>query len=75
MPGADLCRHKMININIIKFLKKKREKSCFLKVPLDVLALIHFHTVVKARELRQKINVYNHINNNDSTLRELFCQQ
>lgn len=59
MPGVGLCRHKMINTNIIKFLqKKKREKSCFLKVPLGVSVFIHFHTVVKARELRQEINKF-----------------
>lgn len=57
MPGAALCKHKMINTNIIKFLQK-RGGGCFLKVPLDVLVLIHFHTVVKARELRQKINKF-----------------
>ena len=31
MPGADLCRHKMININIIKFLKKKKGKKLLSK--------------------------------------------
>lgn len=51
MPGAVICRHKMINR--IKFLKKKIQKSHFLKVLLSVL--VHFHTVVKVRELRQKM--------------------
>lgn len=55
MPGVGLCRHKMINTNIIKFLqKKKREKSCFLKVPLGVSVFIHFHTVVKAKRIEAK---------------------
>lgn len=54
MPGVGLCRHKMISTNIIKFLQKKREKSCFLKVPLGVSVFIHFHTVVKAKRIEAK---------------------